>query len=107
MLRLTERAALSSFELCAQHVRISSFLHEKSGRTRHDVLMHLDDEGTRTVETLRRDFVDKPRYTGRFIMREPHVTHSTHWDEAEALASAAAVMAAMPLRVYVTGFTVD
>ena len=96
--------------LRADDVRVNTFEHAKSGRTRSDVLIALSAADAGFIERLRDQHVKPQAGAGTLVMREPHITQSIHWSAAAANEEAAEVRAALrakPLDVYITGFTID
>lgn len=98
---------LQRLTLRAKHVRVNSFFHEKSQRTRHDVLIDLDVVGTGIVARVRELLPPPFKDGGLRVMREPHVTHSIHESSASAEEAAAELRAKLPLDVFITGATID
>jgi hypothetical protein len=87
--------------------RVNSFFHEKSGKTRYDVLLVVDE--AKDVETSRNVLI-KTRFPARqhkFNMMEPHVTAKICWSNEEAEEELLRVSEFLPLKVTVTGVTID
>lgn len=77
---------------------------EKNERMRYDVLLHLDAESSERIDNYRRSCQNKD-----FIMRQPHVTVCTSYDEEEArvaLDKWKAKLSEGKLEIKVIGFTV-
>ena len=86
---------------------VNTFFHEKSGKERHDVLLVVDEEkqieASRDV-LLRTSF---PERQHKFAMRDPHVTAKICWSKEEAEAELARISEKLPIKVTVTGVTID
>ena len=95
--------------LTAENVKLNSFFHEGKGKQRYDVLLHLDKKGTEMIEKLRSSVLQESKeiFESKLSMGPPHVTHSIHWNEAEARASLEEVKKHLPLEVAITGYTID
>ena len=101
------RTLVPTIRLEAANVRVNSFFEEKTQKARHDVLLELSVDDAALVDKIRA-VIDLDRPTREALtMREPHVTHSIHYDENEAQRAADDVRLLMPLELGVTGFTID
>ena len=89
--------------LSPDNVTLSSFTESSTQRERHDVLITLTVDDTAWINELRTQLCAGMQVT----MREPHVTHSIHYDKDTAEAAAATLRAQLPLTVFVTGVTVE
>lgn len=88
---------------------VNSFHHEKTCKTRYDVLLNLSEAGVYDINASRSEFLCKPfpdRQEG-FFMREPHVTAKICWTEDEAKAECDRINALLPITVTITGVTID
>jgi len=81
---------------------VNSFLHEKSGKMRHDVLLKLEEGFTQFMEDERDKFRKK-----NVSMDPPHITHSIHWVKADAFMECANICKLLPLEVELIGISVN
>jgi len=97
------------FTLTSENAKLNSFFHERQGKQRYDVLLHLSDEDKELIEELR--VIVNPQIGATALrdisMGPPHVTHSIHWIEAEAQAALEEVKKHLPLEITITGYTID
>ena len=97
-----------TFTLTPENVKLNSFYHERSGKTRYDVLIHLDSDGAKYIEDLR-EIVRKtapPTDLEKLNMRTPHITDSIHWDEESAQAALNDLKSQLPIQVNIQGLTI-
>ena len=105
--------ALPSVRLLPENAKRNIFFHDGQGATRYDVLLHLTDadkEIVNRIRTLAKLHLEEHELDikeNTLSMGDPHITHSIHWNEAEARASLEAVQAHLPLEVQIVGFTID
>lgn len=96
-------------EATITHCKVNSFdLNHGEGepRMRHDVLMLLDRDTNALVQRLRENMEeDYPEET--FSTGEPHVTHAIFDTADEAAERALELQDLLPLKVRITGVTVD
>ena len=99
----------TTFTLTSENAKMNSFHHEKKGKQRYDVLLHLSDEDKDFVQNMRQVVLAQLSDFDRqkLSMNPPHVTHSIHWSEAEAQTALEQVKKHLPLDVTVTGYTID
>ena len=97
------------FALKAEDAKVNSFFHERAGKQRYDVLLHLSPPGAAYIDKLRNRVKQNLPASAheKLNMNPPHVTHSIHWTETEALAALEEVRRHLPREVHVTGVTID
>jgi len=95
--------------LKAEDAKLNSFFHERSGKQRYDVLLHLSPADAANIDRLRNRVKQNLPVSlhEKLSMGPPHVTHSIHWTEAEALTSLEEVKKHLPQEVHITGVTID
>lgn len=84
---------------------INMFFHEKTGRTRYDVLLRVDSASQRLISALRKPYENDTDVS----MGEPHITHRICWSEKEAKETLYNLHESrlFPYGVTITGVTVD
>lgn len=87
--------------------KINSFHWDKTGQTRHDVLMMLSKKDTARIEEMRKIVrIEFPELHKKFGMHEPHVTHLADAGSLEAAQEALkAIKPKFPLKVNCIGST--
>ena len=91
---------------------LNSFFHGKRGAFRHDVILHVEEADKRNLEKTR-DLQIRPHLKSfpndigeKYIMRPPHVTAYTLWDEARAKEALEDIKTKLPITVKVLGITI-
>jgi len=100
----------TNFILAPENAQLNSFYHERAGKQRYDVLLHLDAASKSVIEQLRDTIIRHQipeELVAKISMGPPHVTHSIHWSEADAQAALDEVRKHLPLTVALTGYTID
>tara|TARA_Y100000296_G_C5128978_1_gene234443 strand:+ start:514 stop:1026 length:513 start_codon:yes stop_codon:yes gene_type:complete len=64
---------------------VNSFLNRKTGKTRHDILMDLDQETAEWIETLRKETLGDAYNADEIFMGKPHVTYAIDLPDLETL----------------------
>ena len=96
----------TTFLLTPENASISSFLHERSGKNRYDVLLNLRPDDQELIQKLRKIVLDFAGPNEKLNMLPPHVTHSIHWSEEEALATLQDLKLKLPIQISIHGFTI-
>lgn len=81
---------------------VNSFLKEKTGKMRHDVLLHVDSDFSQRIDRERNRFVKKG-----VVMLFPHVTHGCYETKEEAEEALQKVKSLLPIKVRISGITIN